>query len=99
MAVSADGDTVVAGPPYFLEGGAEVAAAYVFKQDAEGNWTETRLTADAPTNGAYLGYSVAVSADGDTVVAGAPDFTEGGAWVARPMYSGRMPRGIGQKHD
>ena len=51
-----------------------MVAAYVFRQDAEGNGTETRLTADAPTYQDCLGLSVAVSADGDTVVAGVPYF-------------------------
>ena len=80
VAVSADGSTVVAGA-YYANGRA--GAAYVFQRDSR--WTDRTESAKlvASDRGsaemAFLGWSVAISADGSTIVAGAvhgPGVTE-----------------------
>jgi hypothetical protein len=79
VAISGDGSTIVAGAPQ-ATGGLEhespnVGAVYVFVTSGTGwaNATET-ATLSAVNGGAYdyLGFSVAVSNDGSTIVAGAP---------------------------
>jgi FG-GAP repeat len=98
VAISGDGSTVVVGS---LEHGSDAGAAYVFSEPASGGWrnaTETaELTASdgASTTGSgqrgdELGYSVAVSRDGSTVVAGAPNHSTyaGAAYVFTEPVSG-----------
>ncbi len=75
VAVSSDGATVIAGAPSALLSGTYPGAAYVFARPAGGwaNGTEkAKLTASDGAQGDELGYSVAVSGDGATVIAGAP---------------------------
>jgi trimeric autotransporter adhesin len=81
VSMSADGSTVVAGAPYadvdtvsgtnFYQG-----AVYVFVKSGWTSWTDAteafKLTASDGATYDYLGYSVSVSADGSTVVAGVP---------------------------
>jgi len=73
ISVSGDGSTVVAGAYYnFFSRG----AAYIYVKPG-GGWVTTstftaKLTASDAGNGDYLGYSVSISSDGSTVVAGAP---------------------------
>lgn len=80
VAITADGGTILAGFPGANDSNSvQGGAAYVFVEPGTG-WansaTETaKLTAsDAQTND-YLGYSVAISPGGSTVVAGAPQAT------------------------
>jgi len=68
-ALSTDGTTALVGA--FGDG-----AAYIFHTTAEGSWTSTSTPAAALTDGAAssssgLGYSVALSGDGTTALAGA----------------------------
>ena len=75
VAVSPDGATVVAGAPYVAVGSNSAqGAVYVFKGPASG-WADgietAKLTASDGKAGDELGYSVAVSPDGATIVAGA----------------------------
>jgi hypothetical protein len=90
-AISADGQTVVAGAPWHDAAGADRGAVYVFRRPASG-WVTTstyasKLTAADGGNGDGLGWSVAVDADGSTVVAGAPFHDEvGGDWGAAYVY-------------
>jgi hypothetical protein len=86
LAISADGSTIVAGTPHCgcsSEGG----AAYVFIRPP-GGWTTTATFAAklraAPTGpGDSFGMAVAISADGGTIIVGAPNddsvATNGGA--------------------
>jgi hypothetical protein len=72
VAVSGDGGTVVAGA------GSDKGAVYVYIRPATG-WASTatftaKLTASDAVGGDHLGKAVAVSREGDTVVAGAPDW-------------------------
>ena len=88
-AVSADGSTVVLGAPYTDVGSnALQGAAYVFVRPA-GGWTaaaETaKLTASDGAEVNQLGYSVATSADGSTVVVGAPDYANAVYVFTKPV--------------
>ena len=82
VATSADGSTIVAGAPDNDAGGSSRGAAYVFIRPT-GGWANTIETAKFTANdGAdydYLGRAVAISADGSTIVAGAPDNDAGGS--------------------
>ena len=78
--VATSGNTVVVGSP-FHEANSQVhgGAVYVFQMPAAG-WasaTQTAELTDAVLGGhVELGYSVAISSDGDTIVAGAPAGSE-----------------------
>src|SRR5439155_1428560 len=80
VAVSGDGATVVAGAPATSNQG----AAYVFAKPG-GGWASgpetAKLTASDGAPGDDLGRSVAVSGDGSTIAAGAPDSSHGAAYV------------------
>jgi uncharacterized membrane protein len=67
MAVSANGQVLVVGAP-------AVARIYVFVRPKRGVWKDANQTValDGYTNSDSLGSAVAVSADGSTIVAGAP---------------------------
>ena len=59
VAVSADGSTVVVGVPFDDDKGVNFGAVYVFTKEADGSYLETKkLTV---SDGAYFGFSVAVS--------------------------------------
>jgi trimeric autotransporter adhesin len=94
LAMSADGTTLVVGVPGKILNGVRTGAAYVFVKpaDAAGGWEsapiyyKTRLYAlDGATAGVFLGSSVAISADGSTIVAGAINTSPsaGAAYVFR----------------
>ena len=75
--ISADGSTIVAGADQATVGGTfQQGAAYVFTRPPGGwggNGTQAaELTASNGGQSDYLGYSVAISGDGSTIVAGAP---------------------------
>ena len=95
VAVSADGATVVAGTPYARAGSNSAqGAVYVFTQPASG-WADGTQTAKltASDGAAYdgLGNSVAVGADGATVVAGAYGATVGGNSAQGAVYVFAQP--------
>jgi hypothetical protein len=83
-ALSADGDTAVVGGP---EDNTAIGAAWVFTRSG-GVWTQQggKLVGTGFVDSTFhilLGYSVAISADGDTIVVGGPedDIAIGAAWV------------------
>jgi hypothetical protein len=80
VAISADGDTVLVGAP---EEEHYKGSAWVFARSGE-TWTQqgAKLTV-SDERGDIFGASVALSADGDTALIGAPDAggEVGGAWV------------------
>jgi len=81
VALSADGNTLAAGSQSHASGR---GAVYLFTKPA-GGWATTDLPTARLTNAAgakedYLGYAVAMSADGSTLVAGAPQNSGGGTW-------------------
>ena len=72
LAVSADGSTVVAGIPWDYGKGDYSGFAYIFTKETNGSYLETqKLAPDDGAAGDRFGWSVAVSADGSTVVVGA----------------------------
>ena len=78
--VATSGNTVVVGSPFHeANSQAQSGAVYVFQMPAAG-WasaTQTAELTDAALGGhVELGYSVAISSDGDTIVAGAPAGSE-----------------------
>jgi FG-GAP repeat len=78
--VAIAGNTVVVGAPFHAVGAhVQQGAVYVFQMPA-GGWagmTQTaELTDSAAADHVELGYSVAISSDGDTIVAGAPAGSE-----------------------
>ncbi len=79
VAVSSDGENVIVGAPV----DATTGAAYVFRiVDTSGveEWTQTQqLVSDDAAPADQLGYSVAVSNNGRTVIAGSPGKDTGGA--------------------
>ncbi len=79
VAMSSDGSTVAAGAYHAAVGANQyVGAAYVFTKPS-GGWSSeseaAKLSASDGAGGDGLGFSVALSSDGSTVVAGAPDAT------------------------
>ena len=103
VALSGDGNTAIVGGPYY---NSDIGAAWVFTRGG-GIWTQQGpLLAVSDDNGfAYLGWSVALSADGNTaIVGGAGDsagagaawiFTRsGGVWTQQgPKLRGSNPAG------
>jgi hypothetical protein len=78
VALSADGNNLVIGGP---TDNTNIGALWVFTR-AGGVWTQqgTKLTGTGETGAGELGFSVAMSADGNTLVSGAPmDNTSTGA--------------------
>ena len=82
VAMSSDASTVVVGVPFRTANNVRTGGAYVFVKppDQQGGWNSFTplyfanklMASDAATNGLYMGRSVAISADGRTIVAGAP---------------------------
>jgi hypothetical protein len=78
--LSADGDTALVGGPRDNE---EAGAAWVLTRSGSTWAQQAKLTAGAEAaSGAHFGRSVALSADGDTALIGAPNAGKGGTvWV------------------
>jgi hypothetical protein len=96
VAVSGDGGTVVAGAPYHAGGGSERGTPYVYTRPVSGwvNATQTgRLTAMDGEDDDYLGWSVAVDADGSMAMAGAVNHPAGG--IGRGAVYGYTQPGSG----
>lgn len=68
VAVSGDGNTVAVGAENKTNMNYPLGALYIYKKSGT-EWMTNKITL---TNGGHIGYSVAVSADGNTVAAGAP---------------------------
>ena len=98
VGVSGDGSTVVAGAPYHTVGNNEhQGAVYVFS-DSGGSWAQTaELTASDGAAGDELGYSVGVSGDGSTVVAGATRHTVGNNTEQGAVYVFSDSGGAGRR--
>ncbi len=74
VALTADGSRAVVGAPDTKVTQTAGAAAWICQRTVSGtDWSVTaRLLANSPVLGETLGYSVAISSDGNTVLAGAP---------------------------
>ncbi len=68
MALSADGQTALLGAPYASSGN---GAAYVYSE-AGGTWPATASASFTGSSGERIGWSVALSADGQAALVGAP---------------------------
>jgi len=82
VAISRDAGTLVVGASRAdVSSGGQIVndagAVYVYRRDTAGTYQETRLVASAPFLRDMLGQSVAVSADGTMIVAGAPGSASG----------------------
>ncbi|MEZ5016118.1 MAG: T9SS type A sorting domain-containing protein [Flavipsychrobacter sp.] len=80
VAVSGDGNTAIIGGPNDNNG---AGAAWIFVKNGT-TWTEqTKLVGTGATGNAWQGFSVAISADGNTVIVGGPQNNThvGAAWV------------------
>jgi hypothetical protein len=83
VALSADGDTALVGAPGYK---GFAGAVWVYTRSGS-IWTEqAKLVGEEGTTDAHQGFSVALSADGDTALIGGPDEEAGGqfpgaAWV------------------
>jgi hypothetical protein len=87
-AVSSDGNTVLVGAS---GDNSQVGASWVFVR-ANGSWTQQAKLVGSPAAGAHQGYSVALSADGNTALVGGPTqawvFTRSGTtWTQRQDLS------------
>jgi Bacterial Ig-like domain (group 3) len=102
VAVSADGQTVVAGAPL---NDSRAGAAIVFAE-TDGSWSQTVALSDSSAD--LAGESVAISANGQTVAAGAPSTNSdagevllynasGGSWPSTPsdVYNGTSGEQLG----
>lgn len=78
VALSSDGDTALVGGPDDNEYG----AAWVFTRSGS-TWTEQQKLGGSGVHAGWFGASVALSADGDTAVIGAPleNSDAGAAWI------------------
>lgn len=79
VALSSDGSTEVVGAPYGNPFGNKIGAVYIFTRSGQ----QVKITGGGEIGGARFGESVAVSADGTTVLVGAPgdNSNVGAAWV------------------
>ena len=104
VALSADGQVALVGAPYASSGN---GAAFVYAE-AAGAWPTTPTASFAGTGGGTLGWSVALSADGQAALVGAPvaGYDNGaayvypeaaGAWPVHPGGQLRRHRGRGAR--
>jgi hypothetical protein len=81
VALSADGNTAIVGGP---ADNSDAGAAWVFTQSG-GVWTQQglKLVGSGAVGDAFQGYSVALSADGNTAIVGGPydNSFAGAAWI------------------
>ncbi len=113
--LSADGTTALIGTPY-QQGNLGAGAAYVFHASSEGSWSSSSSPTATLTNSAgashdWLGYSVALSSDGTTALAGAPGLNSGqgaayifhasseGSWSTSSTPTATLSNGSGASED
>jgi hypothetical protein len=94
--IDSSGTTLVAGAPYNDAGGTDRGAAYIYQRPItgwQGNTIFTaKLTAGDGEDEDYLGWSVALSADGDTLAVGAP-YEDGAGSNRGAVYVYERPTG------
>ena len=94
VAMSADGDTVLVGAPQ--AGGRTGGQAWVFTKGASGWEPVGSLAGEEAESEGSFGRSVALAADGETALIGAPGIegTQGAAWVFAKSEAGWSGRGV-----
>jgi hypothetical protein len=94
-ALSADGTTAILGGP---DDNSDAGAAWVFTRNG-GAWTQqgSKLVGSGEVGAAYQGWSVALSADGNTAIMGGTDDNSdaGAAWVFTLSGNVKLPLGTG----
>jgi hypothetical protein len=95
VALSGDGNTAIVGGPYdnaSAGNNSGAGAAWVFIRSASGVWSQqgSKLVGTGAVGNAQQGISVALSADGNTAIVGAPgdNSQAGAAWVFTRSASG-----------
>ena len=100
LSISADSSTIVVGVPYYRNGTNYIGSAYVFENpggDPIGwhvvfSYAARLFASDNATTHLLVGWSTAISANGDTIVLGAPGWQNGpngAAYVfAKPATNG-----------
>ena len=113
--LSADGTTALIGTPY-QQGNVGAGAAYVFHTSSESSWSSSSTPTATLTNSSgvshdWLGYSVALSSDGTTALAGAPGLNGGqggaylfhasaeGSWSSSPTPTATLTNSSGGSED
>lgn len=79
VAISADGTTAVLGVPNYLSAR---GALVIFTRDNAGAWIQQGPILVNPYGGPYLGVSVAISADGNTVIGGGRKMPYGSGYLS-----------------
>ena len=76
VGLSADGSTAIVGAPFDSEG---IGATWVWVLGSDGTWTQqgSKMVASDAVSGSEEGYSVALSADGNTAIVGGAS----AAWI------------------
>jgi hypothetical protein len=99
VALSGNGNTAVIGGSF---DNSKLGAAWVFTRQPGGNWTQQgpKLVGGNAVGAAGQGYSVALSADGDTTIVTGPDDSSnaGAAWIfvrAGGSWSQQGPKLVG----
>jgi hypothetical protein len=79
VSLSADGRTVAIGAPFNKVNGSELGHVRIYRYSGS-DWFQLGTDIDGETEGDQSGYSVSLSADGGTVVIGAPYNSDTGAF-------------------
>ncbi len=93
IALSADGNTLAVGSPYDPSNGYASGAVYIFSRDTTGTWQQDAYITNASYNGEgdQLGFSLALSNDGNTLAIGAPgESSDGTADNNLALFSGSV---------
>jgi hypothetical protein len=77
VAISGDGNTAVVNSSWSNDDGKNSGSVYIYEFDGS-NWLETKLTASDGTSQDQFGHSIAISADGTTVIVGSPGDDDNG---------------------
>ena len=80
VSLSADGRTVAVGAIGNADGGAWSGSVYIYALSEQGVWLLKGSSITSGEKGAKFGFSISISADGNTVAAGAPYSDGNGPW-------------------
>lgn len=90
VAISGDGSVVLVGAPDADNAGSQSGAVFVY--EGHGTWALTHTLLGSDTTGSdHIGHTVAVSRDGDWIIAGAPTDTNSGGASAGSAYIFHLP--------
>ncbi len=72
MTLVIDGDTIIVGAPYARINVAQEGAVYIFEQDNQGQWSESKRLTDISV-GTFGHFGTSLSLDGNILAIGAPE--------------------------